>query len=164
MYRLLATCLALCLMIVITGCKASSESQDATTAVGGMMPTGEASPEILYAVDQAEVKVLAERTISKEPLSTFRDKLEEKRAAEAASMAKTTTDPAGAGDATTTAAPEEKSVWGSVRSLFGGKKAATGDSAAKSDATTDDDMDTAKAEDDGESAEKNEDAGDDEDW
>lgn len=123
MYRILATCLALCLSVAISGCKSSPESQDATVAVGGMMPAGEATPEIMYAVDQAEIKVLPERTIPSEPLSVFRAKLEESRAAEAAKMAASA--PAGAGDSTepTTAAgePEKKSVWGSVTSLLGGK-------------------------------------------
>ncbi|MCB9851744.1 MAG: hypothetical protein H6819_01510 [Phycisphaerales bacterium] len=160
MYRLLASCLALCLMMVITGCKASPESEDATTRLGGMMPAGETTPEILYAVDQSEVKVLPERTVSKEPLSTFRDKLEEKRAAETAMP----TTMAGAGDEASTAAaaaPEEKSLWGSVRSLLGGKKAEKAVDAPKPS----DDSDTTKTDDENdESADKKDDAGDDEDW
>ncbi|HPF37188.1 MAG TPA: hypothetical protein P5081_13275 [Phycisphaerae bacterium] len=163
MSRLLATSLALCLSFVLTGCKAPTESEEATTAIVKMMPVGGATPEILYAVDQAEVKVLPEREISRDGLSVFREKLEEKRAAEAASMAKnmpasgTTMGDTKSGDA------GSKSIWGGIRSLLGGK-APPDKGAASADQPASDSKEDAATADDSDATDNADDSGDDDGW
>ena len=149
MYRSLALCLALCLASAVTGCKAPSEPQDAATAVGGMMPSADTTPEMRYIADQSDVKVLPERTISTEPLSAFREKLEAKRAEKSAMTA--TSEPASgksmAGDAADKTKAEEKSLWGDVKSLFGNKSKAK--PAEKPTASPDDSKNSKKDDDSG---------------
>lgn len=127
MYRPLALCLALCLAAAITGCQSRPE------------PT-ETTPDIQYVMDQSEVKTLPERNISTEPLSTFREKLEAKRAESAGKS--TTSEPASgksmASDAADKAKPDDSSVWGKVKSLFG-QKSKSGAKAADKPATAGDD-------------------------
>lgn len=169
MYRTLASCLALCLTIVLTGCKASSTPDNATTAIGGMMPAGEASPDLMYAVDQAEVKILPERTISTEPLATFREKLEEKRAAAAAAAAAkmATTEPtsnaSGEDEATASGESGEKSLWGSVKSLFN-KKDKADDGAKATDDSGSSSGDSGWGEDDSGDSKGDDSGNDNEDW
>ncbi|MCA9255413.1 MAG: hypothetical protein KDA33_07230 [Phycisphaerales bacterium] len=163
MSRLLATSLALCLSFVLTGCKAPTEPEEATTAIDNLMPVGGATPEILYAVDQAEVKILPEREISREGLSVFREKLEEKRAAEAASMAKNApaTDTS-MGDAATDDAGA-KSIWGGIRSLLGGKAPPSAGDANMDQPKSDEKDDTATT-DDADTNDNADDSSEDDDW
>ncbi len=143
--------------IVMTGCKASPETPSAAVAKGGMMPIRESAPEYIYVVDQAEVKLVPERSFSTEPLSTFRAKLEEKRASESE---KTTS---GKSESTTnapaTSEPKEKSMWGSLVNVLGGKKA----KAASEDSASSDNADDKGADGEDEKSGTDDDS-DDEDW
>ena len=167
MSRMFASTIALCLTIVLTGCKASSDTPKATVAKGGMMPIGEVTPEIIYVVDQAEVKLVPERTFSTEPLSTFRAKLDEKRTT---ASAKSTSGESGAAKSgAASGEPKQKSMWGSFVSLIGGKpgKSATAatespDAADSGDTSTDAGSDDG-ASDDGEKS-GDDDSDNDDDW
>lgn len=136
MSRMFSGAIALCLTIVMTGCKASPETPSAAVAKGGMMPIRESAPEYIYVVDQAEVKLVPERSFSTEPLSTFRAKLEEKRAADSKMTAGGESE--SATNAPASSEPKEKSMWGSLVNVLGGKKAkAASDETTSSDSPDD---------------------------
>jgi hypothetical protein len=73
------------LSLVLVGCNKSSEPPPkAVTAKGDLMPAGQPGFEALYVADQKGVKLVAERTVSVDPLSTFRERNAEVAKAKAA--------------------------------------------------------------------------------
>lgn len=132
MPRSLIFCLTVSLLFTGTACKAPTNPDSATVARGGMMPVGESAPEVVFAIDQSEVKVLPERTISYEPLETFRAKIAEETAASSAGSS-------ASADNTNAASDGEKksdSLWGAFSSAMGkltGKKGHNASSSKKAD-------------------------------
>jgi len=76
---------ATCLMILAPFACAKSEDdlRPAQRAAGGLMPDTDPKFEAEYVADQSQVKTIAPRTISYEPLDTFRSKAEPAAKAEA---------------------------------------------------------------------------------
>jgi len=133
MLRTTLFCASVCLLAFGAACKAPTNPDSATVARGGLMPVGESAPEIVFAIDQSEVKVLPERTITYDSLDSFRVKLAEQANASSSSGADAA---ASAGEA----APgggNDGSLWGAFRSavgkLTGAKSAKSGKGSSASD-------------------------------
>lgn len=108
-FRLFSLCMS-CLLCCV-GCESRTDMHRATVSTGGMMPVGATAPKLVYAIDQAEVKVLPARTVTYEPLDTFRAKISDEAASRPAAAAATP-------DAAESA-PADESIWGTLSSTFG---------------------------------------------
>lgn len=75
MIRYRRLCLAAVLLIVPVGCEDSAEPRpQARVAKAGLMPDGQPAFELDYITNQSNVKLAPARTVSYEPLDTFRER------------------------------------------------------------------------------------------